>query len=232
MKYDVKKWTLLFCGILCMALLVSCVPDSNVDEKAAKAMAEGFLKSYTPIKQESPAMSGEGKAFLADLTGDDFPEAVILYDDFHTSGAMVFDREGKELARFAASSFYNDANVTFSIYEDAAGKVLATRASCPSGTADGRLAVTEYFISFTADEAKVQEMFYIANETTGENEYFVSPQSSRKITRDEYLEAVDKILENSELLETIELKKEDKPIDLLKEKELETYIVECMKQAV
>lgn len=228
MKCSAKKCALLLCAAVCVMCLNACTLSTEVDAAAAAAVAKGFEESYLPLKQENPLMMGEGKAFWAELTGDDCPEAVVLYDDFHTAGVMAFDHQGQELARFETSSFYNDANITFSIYNGANGRILATRAICPSGAADDRIAVTEYFICFSEGKAEVKELFYIANEKTGVNEYFVSSQSSEKITRDEYLQKVNEILQNGELLETIELKKEDAPIDLLKKGSLEKHLLECI----
>ena len=224
MKKRIGSCMLLF--LLCAVLFVSCTADSAANEKMAEAVAQGFSECYTPIRQSNPMMLGQGKAFLAELTGDDAPEAVILYDNHHTAGAMVLSPEGNVLAQFETTSFYHDTNLAFSIYAGPKGKVLASRAIEYGSAPDERTAVTEEYLSFSADQVEQRQLFYIANEKTGDLTYFESPQSSQIISAQEFQARSAQILGDGELLETIELKKQDEPVDLMDAAGLQSYLLE------
>ena len=148
---------------------------------------------------------GDGKAFLADLDGDNVPEIFFLYDNWRSSRGVVYAIDGesvRELGEFDAASFYNQ-DLSFELYQGEEGAILHTQSVLETGVADPREPVTDYYLSLQDGKLTVQEISWIRSKDGD----FLEEEDVRSQAERE--KETTKILQGRSLAQTILLPKEE-----------------------
>ncbi len=229
-------WAVLAAVVLVAALCLGLMTNPRSDslalssEEIAQKFTAVWLEKWNTIEGHDEMLLGEGKAYLADVTGDGLPELFFLYDNYKLSGVVVYDISGKEiqeLGSFDASSFYGQQDVRFALYRGNNGSIVHTESILYGSAADPRDAITDVYAVYQNGRLQVHEPapYRIASrDGSGQTVYYASPYDATVIPQDEHERRVVDILGQAELAETIVLTADSPVVSFQEAGALEPYI--------
>lgn len=190
------------------------IPSQQNSDSSAKQLCESWLAFWNQeLKPQIGGMlNGDGTAFGADLTGDGQDEIIILYDNYKTAGAVLWQLGENGpicLGSFEAPSFYEEGENEYELYKTQNGNLLHTFVPMRGGAADSRVWVNEEFVYFNEEgRLQTQELMFCLDTNTGKAVYYSSAQAGTAIPREKYEEKRQEFLQGAELLEVIRQKPE------------------------
>lgn len=194
-------------------------------EEIGQKLAAAWQEKWTTIEGHDTMLLGEGKLFVADVTGDSLPELFVAYDNYNRSGVVAYDisgREPRELGSFDATEFYHNPLV-LEVYRGGGGALLHTRAVQFGPAADPRSSVQDVFAAFESGNLRVHEPvpYHIEPvETGGESLYYNSPDDGTEISKEEHERRIEEIIGGRTLAETVTVFADSPVVNLLDEAEL------------
>lgn len=208
-------WAVLAAVLLVVALCVGLMANPKAkgyamtSEEIARQFAQVWQEKWKTVEGHDELLLGEGKAFLADVTGDGLDELFFLYDNYKLSGVVAYDISGselRELGGFDASSFYGSESLRFEFYEGNTGSIVHTEAVLYGAAADPRDAVTDVYAAYRDGRLRVQDPAPYrveAHDGSAATVYYASPYDETVITQAEYEQRTADILGQAKLVQTI-----------------------------
>lgn len=234
-------WVVLLAAVLVIAACIGLAANPRRKGYAlepgeiARRFAAVWAERWETVEGHDGMLLGEGKAFLADVTGDSLPELFFLYDNYNLSGVVVYDVSGEEpteLGAFDASSFYGDNALLFDFYEGPGDPLIHTESVFYGAAADPRNTVTDIYAVYEGDQLRVHEPAPCRIEYrdgSAEPLYKESPYDGTEISEEEHRRRVAAILGQRTLAHTIVLEPGREAVAFLEEGTLEAYILTLLE---
>ncbi len=231
-------YRVFLCSLSACALLMcaACSPAENKVSKSTEQLAQEFselwLERWDKLPEEEKGMMlPEGRIFLEDLNGDKTPELFFVTAEWRDAAVAAFDL-GKEpiveIGSFRATTYLENDEVVFSVFDGKDGKVLHSESCLATGFADPTVPITDYYVTYNGKDLEITTLYRVESKDSEEIKYFESPYDDTEITSAEYDQRREGAENNGKL--TKEITASGKDVEFLVKDNLQEYVLSRLNE--